>query len=47
MTVQQMRQAWYDEGMDAYLDGKKLDDCPYTAQSVNWLWWRRGWFGWC
>lgn len=44
----------YEEGMDAYLDGKSLEDNPYQKPTVKipirldkWLWWRRGWFGWC
>lgn len=43
----------YDEGIDAYLDGKSLNSNPYTppkkwswGRDNAWLWWRRGWFGW-
>lgn len=44
----------YEEGMDAYLAGKSLEDNPYPkpkkwswGRGNKWLWWRRGWFGWC
>ena len=37
----------YWEGDDARLEGKGPNDNPYPRGSKNWLWWRRGWIGWC
>lgn len=35
----------YWQGMDAYLDGKTIEDNPYIPKSNGWLWWRRGFWG--
>jgi hypothetical protein len=37
----------YEEGMDAGLAGKHPRENPYKEGSKKWIWWRRGWIGWC
>lgn len=34
----------YWEGQEAEMDGLSLDDNPYTRDTKEWYWWRKGWF---
>jgi len=35
----------HEEGQDANLEGKRLEDNPYPSHTEEWYAWRVGWYG--